>query len=73
MTICLVQEGMGAEETIYGYVRIPSQEQNKARQLTTMRALGVPEENIVVEKLSGKDFHRPRTASRCGPCGPKLC
>lgn len=48
------------EERIYGYVRVSTQEQNEARQLTAMRAFGVPEENIVVEKLSGKDFDRPR-------------
>ena len=48
------------EETIYGYVRVSTQEQNEARQLTAMWEFGVPEENIVVEKLSGKDFNRPR-------------
>ena len=44
----------------YGYVRVSTQEQNEARQLNAMREFGVEEENIVVEKLSGKDFHRPR-------------
>ena len=48
------------EETIYGYVRVSTQEQNEARQLTAMRDFGVHEENIVVEKVSGKDFNRPR-------------
>lgn len=48
------------KETIYGYVRVSTQDQNEARQLAAMRAFGVPEENIVVEKLSGKDFNRPR-------------
>ena len=48
------------EETIYGYVRVSTQEQNEARQLAAMREFGVPEKNIVVEKLSGKDFNRPR-------------
>ena len=48
------------EETIYGYVRVSTQEQNEARQLTAMREFGVREENIVVEKMSGKDFNRPR-------------
>ena len=46
-------------ETTYGYVRVSTQEQNEARQLTAMQAFGVAEENIIVEKLSGKDFHRP--------------
>ena len=44
----------------YGYVRVSTQEQNEARQLTAMREFGVEENNIIVEKLSGKDFHRPR-------------
>ena len=44
----------------YGYVRVSTQEQNEARQLAAMQEFGVAEENIVVEKLSGKDFCRPR-------------
>ena len=47
-------------ERIYGYVRVSTQEQNEARQLTAMRDFGVQEKNIVVEKVSGKDFNRPR-------------
>ncbi len=47
-------------ETTYGYVRVSTQEQNEVRQLAAMREFGVDGENIVVEKLSGKDFHRPR-------------
>ena len=43
-------------ETIYGYVRVSTQDQNEARQLTAMRAFGVPEENIVVEKLSESTY-----------------
>ncbi len=48
------------EENTYGYVRVSTQEQNEARQLAAMREFGVAEKNIVVEKLSGKDFNRPR-------------
>ena len=44
----------------YGYVRVSTREQNEARQLFAMREFGVAEENIIVEKQSGKDFHRPR-------------
>ncbi len=47
-------------ETTYGYVRVSTQEQNEARQLAAMREFGVAEENIIVEKQSGKDFDRPR-------------
>ncbi len=46
--------------TFYGYVRVSAKDQNEVRQLTAMREFGVTEENIVIEKLSGKDFQRPR-------------
>lgn len=46
--------------TFYGYVRVSTKDQNEARQLAAMREFGVPEKNIVIEKLSGKDFQRPR-------------
>ena len=48
------------EGRTYGYVRVSTQVQNEARQLDAMRAFGVSEENIVIEKQSGKDFRRPR-------------
>ena len=48
------------EGTTYGYVRVSTREQNEARQLAAMREFGVEDERIVVEKLSGKDFRRPR-------------
>ena len=47
------------ENNTYGYIRVSTQEQNEARQLTAMRQFGIEEENIIVEKLSGKDFRRP--------------
>ena len=47
-------------EKTYGYVRVSTQEQNEARQLAAMREFGVAKENIIIEKMSGKDFHRPR-------------
>jgi len=47
-------------ETTYGYVRVSTREQNELRQLAAMREFGVAEKNIIVEKLSGKDFNRPR-------------
>jgi len=48
------------EGITYGYVRVSTQEQNEARQLTAMREFGVAEEYIIIEKQSGKDFKRPR-------------
>ena len=58
------------EGKTYGYVRVSTREQNEARQLAAMREFGVPEENIVTEKLSGTDFKRPlyqRLVRRLGP------
>ena len=44
----------------YGYVRVSSREQNEERQLLALRELQVPEENIFIDKQSGKDFDRPQ-------------
>lgn len=46
-------------ERTYGYVRVSGRDQNAARQMIAMREFGVAEENIIVEKQSGKDFRRP--------------
>ena len=43
---------------LFGYVRVSTEEQNEARQIEKMRALGVPERYLFVEKQSGKDFDR---------------
>lgn len=47
------------ENKLYGYIRISSQEQNEDRQLIAMTEVGVPCENIYMDKQSGKDFERP--------------
>ena len=44
---------------IYGYVRVSSRDQNEDRQLIAMRNVNVPESNLYVDKVSGKDFERP--------------
>ena len=44
---------------IYGYIRVSTKEQTEERQLIAMREFGIPEENIVIETHSGKDFERP--------------
>jgi DNA invertase Pin-like site-specific DNA recombinase len=43
----------------WSYVRVSTQEQHLDRQLIAMEKLGIPRENIFVEKASGKDFQRP--------------
>lgn len=44
----------------YGYIRVSSVDQNEDRQLIALREVGVFEENIYLDKISGKDFERPR-------------
>ena len=48
------------DNKIYGYIRVSSQEQNEDRQLIAMAEVGVPRENIYMDKQSGKDFERPQ-------------
>jgi DNA invertase Pin-like site-specific DNA recombinase len=43
---------------IYGYARVSTREQHVDRQLVALQDFGVPEENILLDKQSGKDFHR---------------
>ena len=43
----------------YGYVRVSSREQNADRQLIALQEFGVPNENLYVDKQSGKNFERP--------------
>lgn len=45
---------------IYGYVRVSSKDQNEDRQVITMRDMQIPEENLFIDKQSGKDFNRPQ-------------
>ncbi|MBU9744179.1 recombinase family protein [Lachnospiraceae bacterium ASD3451] len=45
---------------IYGYVRVSTKEQNEDRQLIAMQNFGVKQSNIYMDKLSGKDFERPK-------------
>ena len=46
-------------ETIYGYIRVSTKEQHDDRQRLALLNFGVPEQNISVDKQSGKDFKRP--------------
>ena len=48
------------KNNVYGYVRVSTNEQNEARQVIAIREFGVDEQNIFVEKQSGKDFNRPQ-------------
>ena len=46
------------KDTVYGYIRVSTREQNEARQKIALRSFPVPEENIYMDKMSGKDFER---------------
>ena len=45
---------------IFGYVRVSSTDQNEDRQMIALRQVGVLDENIYMDKMSGKDFDRPQ-------------
>lgn len=46
---------------IYGYIRVSTREQNEDRQTVALKAFAQEEKMIIYkDKLSGKDFNRPR-------------
>lgn len=46
--------------TIYGYARVSSKDQCEDRQLIALRKFEIIEENIFIDKISGKNFDRPK-------------
>jgi len=44
----------------YALIRVSTKEQNEARQIKRMTELGIPKENIVIEKESGKSTVRAK-------------
>ncbi len=46
------------DHRIYGYARVSTTGQNEDRQLDALTKFGVPEQNIIVDKASGKDTER---------------
>lgn len=46
------------DNRIYGYARVSTREQNEDRQIEALKNFGVPTENIIVDKCSGKDTER---------------
>lgn len=46
------------KENIYGYARVSTQHQKEDRQIEDLKKFGIDEENIFVDKKSGKDFER---------------
>ena len=46
-------------QKIFGYARVSTREQNEARQVLALAEAGVPQSNVFIDKMSGKDFERP--------------
>ena len=46
------------ENRIYGYARVSSREQNTDRQIEALTKFGVAEQNIIIDRASGKDTER---------------
>ncbi|WP_458400893.1 recombinase family protein [Mailhella sp.] len=44
----------------YGYIRVSSIDQNEDRQVIALRERSISDENLYIDKQSGKDFQRPR-------------
>ena len=43
----------------YGYIRVSAKDQNPERQYAALREYDIPENQIYMDKMSGKDFSRP--------------
>ena len=58
ITILIIEEILMTIK--YGYARVSSADQNERRQVVALEEMGIPTENIYMDKLSGKDFNRPQ-------------
>lgn len=54
----------------YGYIRVSSSDQNEDRQVIALRERLVPEEDIYMDKQSGRDFERPQYKRLVGRLKP---
>lgn len=46
------------QSNLYGYARVSTKEQNEDRQIQALTEFGITEDNIFIDKKSGKDFER---------------
>ena len=58
---------------VYGYVRVSTKDQNEDRQLLALAKFPVERKNIYMDKLSGKDFNRPRYQELVAKLGKGDC
>jgi len=54
------KEGNTVTANTYALIRVSTDEQNEARQVIRMRALGILKKNIIIEKESGKSTARTK-------------
>ena len=47
-------------KTEFGYVRVSDKRQHEDRQIVAMHEAGIKDENLYMDKMSGKDFNRPK-------------
>jgi len=52
------QIGGNMDNRIYGYARVSTRDQNEDRQIEALTMFGVPKQNIIIDKASGKDTER---------------
>ena len=45
---------------VWGYIRVSSKDQNEDRQIIEIENLVTTPSHLIVEKMSGKDFNRPK-------------
>ena len=57
---------------VYGYIRVSSKDQNLARQLEALKGENLFENNIFIDKQSGKDFIRPEFIKLMGVLKKKI-
>lgn len=58
-------EKINENKHYYGYARVSSKDQNEDRQLIAFENALIPKENIYIDKVSGKDFNRPKYIQLC--------
>lgn len=59
ITAWILEEGV-QQMNVYGYIRVSTREQNEDRQRIALLEMGIPDKQIYMDKMSGKDFDRPQ-------------
>ena len=55
-----IKEGDETMPEKYGYARVSTRDQHEDRQIIALADFGVGDDNIYLDKLSGRDFDRPQ-------------